>query len=264
MRYALGIEYDGSGYFGWQSQLQSPTVQESVEQALSAVADSAVSVVCAGRTDTGVHARCQVAHFDTGAQRSERSWVLGANSQLPDSVSVLWVQAAGEEFHARFSAFERSYRYTICNRWIRPAIGRERMTWYRKPLDGENMHRAAQSLRGEHDFSAFRSSGCRARHAVREVTGIGVQREADRVYLDVSANGFLYHMVRNIAGSLMEIGAGEKPVNWMQQLLEQGDRTRAGVTAGPEGLCFMGVRYPEVFGLPETPSPFPEKQENQE
>jgi tRNA pseudouridine38-40 synthase len=261
MRYALGIEYDGSGFFGWQSQLQSPTVQETVEQALSAVADSKVSVVCAGRTDTGVHARCQVAHFDTSAERSDRSWILGTNSRLPDSVSVLWVQAAGEEFHARFSAFERSYRYTICNRWVRPAIGRKQMTWHRRPLDGELMHRAAQSLRGEHDFSAFRSSGCRARHAVREITQISVEREGDLVCIDVSANGFLYHMVRNIAGSLMEIGAGVKPVDWMQELLDGRDRTRAGVTAPPEGLCFVGVLYPEYFGLPLVPAAFPKGQE---
>jgi tRNA pseudouridine38-40 synthase len=258
MRYALGIEYDGSGFFGWQSQLQSPTVQEVVEQALAAVADHRVSVVCAGRADTGVHARCQVAHFDTAAERTERSWVLGANSGLPPAVRVLWAREVGEEFHARFSAFERSYRYTISNRWVRPAIGRQQVTWCRKPLDAERMNTAAQCLLGEHDFSAFRSSGCKARHAVREITRIGVSREAERVVLDVSANGFLYHMVRNIAGSLLDIGCGDQPVDWLEQLLQAGDRTRAGVTAAPEGLCFMSVRYPDFFGLPAAPTPFPE------
>jgi tRNA pseudouridine38-40 synthase len=257
MRYALGIEYEGSGFFGWQSQRQSPTVQEAVERALSAVADEPVSVVCAGRTDTGVHARCQVIHFDTAAQRPERSWILGANSQLPSSVSVLWARPTGAEFHARFSAFERSYRYTICNRWIRPALGRKTMAWHRRPLDAGRMHRATQALRGEHDFSAFRSAGCRARHAVREITAIGVSRHGDLVRLDVSANGFLHRMVRNIAGSLLPIGAGDRPVAWLEELLAGKDRTLAGVTAVAEGLCLVGVRYPEAFGLPESPVPFP-------
>ena len=252
MRSALGIEYDGSGFFGWQSQVQTPTVQEAVEQALGAVADHEVKVVCAGRTDTGVHAKCQVVHFDTGAQRPERSWILGANSNLPESVSVLWVKAVNDDFHARFSAFERSYRYTICNRWIRPALRRRQVTWCRKPLDAGRMHRAALALLGEHDFSAFRSSGCKARHAVREVTDIRVRREGDRVCLEISANGFLYHMVRNIAGSLMDIGAGERGEEWLGELLEQGDRTLAGVTAGAAGLCFVRVRYPDAFGLPDS------------
>lgn len=181
---------------------------------------------------------------------------------MPDSIRVLWVQRVEDEFHARFSAFERSYRYTICNRWIRPAIGRQQMSWSRKPLDAQRMHAAVQCLLGEHDFSAFRSSGCKARHAVREITRIGVHREEDRVHLDISANGFLYHMVRNIAGSLLDIGSGEQPVQWLAQLLEQGDRTRAGITAAPEGLCFMEVRYPDHFGLPGGPVAFPEGREN--
>lgn len=261
MRYALGIEYDGSGFFGWQAQRRSPTVQETLEDALSRVADHKVSLVCAGRTDTGVHASGQVAHFDTTSRRRERSWILGANSKLPDTVSVLWVQPVSEDFHARFSACSRSYRYTIFNRWIRPALYNGKVSWFRKPLNEERMHRAAQALLGEHDFSSFRSSGCRARHAVREVQAISVHREGAWVQLDISANGFLYHMVRNIAGSLIDIGSGERPQEWMAELLAGRDRRKAGVTASPEGLNFRSVRYPESFGLPEREQAFPDRDE---
>jgi tRNA pseudouridine38-40 synthase len=257
MRYALGIEYDGSGFLGWQSQKQGPTVQDSLEAALGRVADHDVSVVCAGRTDTGVHARGQVVHFDSEADRDPRSWLLGANSNLPDAVSALWIRPVSEDFHARFSAFERSYRYEICNRWIRPALGRDQVTWVRKPLDAGRMHRAVQALLGEHDFSAFRSAGCKARHAVREIRMAEVSRSHDRVYFDIAANGFLYHMVRNIIGSLLDVGAGERDETWMGELLAGGDRTRAGVTAPASGLCFMSVRYPDHFGLPSRCDAFP-------
>jgi tRNA pseudouridine38-40 synthase len=257
MRYALGIEYDGSGFNGWQSQRDDPSVQECVESAVGQVADHAVSIVCAGRTDTGVHARCQVAHFDSDSVRSGRQWVLGINSQLPVGVSVHWVRQVADEFHARFSAMERRYRYTILNRWVRPAIGAATLTWCRHPLDAGQMNAAAACLLGEHDFSAFRSAGCKARHAVREVTGVSVCRDNDKVILDISANGFLYHMVRNIVGSLLEVGRGDRPVDWISELLAAGDRTRAGVTAAPEGLCFIGVRYPGAFGIPAEPAAFP-------
>lgn len=257
MRYALGVEYDGSGFYGWQTQRQEPTVQASLEAALARVADHPVRVACAGRTDTGVHATCQVAHFDTDARRSPRSWVLGANSNLPDAVSVLWMQPVPDDFHARFSALARSYRYVILNRWIRPALEADRVSWQRRPLDHGAMNEAARALLGEHDFSAFRSSGCSANHPVREVQAVSVGRQADRVHLDITANGFLYHMVRNIAGSLMEVGLGERPVSWVGELLAGRDRTRAGVTAPPAGLYFTGVRYPEHFGLPTTPAAFP-------
>ncbi len=257
MRYALGIEYDGSEFLGWQSQRQSPTVQDCLEQALTRVAAHPVKVVCAGRTDTGVHARGQVVHFDTDAERDLRSWVLGVNSNLPEGVSVLWIHPVSDDFHARFSAFERSYRYTLCNRWLRPALGRREMSWYRRKLDAGRMHRAAQYLQGEHDFSAFRSSGCSARHAVREIRHIAIAREGDRVLVDISANGFLYHMVRNIVGSLLEVGTGDREETWMRDLLDGKDRTQAGVTAPSAGLCFMGVRYPAQFGLPDQPLAFP-------
>ncbi len=258
MRYALGVEYDGRPFFGWQTQRQEPTVQAVLERALGQVANQAIRVVCAGRTDTGVHARCQVVHFDSEAERSRRSWILGANSNLPSGVCVLWLQPVGEDFHARFSAFARSYQYVILNRWIRPAIDHGLVSWQRQPLDHLAMHKAAQALLGEHDFSAFRSAGCSANHPVRELQSIEVRRNGDRVTIDVTANGFLYHMVRNIAGSLMDVGTGERPVSWIGDLLEGRDRTRAGVTAPPDGLYFQGVRYPEAFGLPDIPPAFPE------
>lgn len=250
MRYALGIEYDGSHFFGWQTQRQTPTVQQTLEAALGRVANHPVSVACAGRTDTGVHALGQVAHFDSNARRSERSWVLGANSNLPDAASVLWVKPMDETFHARFSAVTRSYRYVILNRWVRPALAHGRVLWCRDPLDAAAMHESAQALRGEHDFSAFRSSGCSATHAVRDVREIAVRRESEHVYIDVTANGFLYHMVRNLVGSLLPVGKGERPVSWLQDLLACGDRRQAGVTAEAAGLYFVGAAYPARFGLP--------------
>lgn len=256
MRYALGVEYDGRPFYGWQTQRQEPTVQAELERALGRVADHPVSVVCAGRTDTGVHARCQVVHFDSPAERSVRSWILGANSNLPSGVCVLWLQPVREDFHARFSAFARSYRYVILNRWIRPAIDHGLVSWQRRSLDQDAMHEAARFLLGEHDFSAFRSAGCSANHPVREILDIGVRRQDEHVTISITANGFLYHMVRNIAGSLMDVGTGDRPVSWIKELLDGRDRTRAGVTAPPDGLYFQGVRYPEAFGLPEAPPSF--------
>lgn len=260
MRYALGVEYDGRPFFGWQTQRQEPTVQAELERGLSRVADHPVSVVCAGRTDTGVHARCQVVHFDSDADRSARSWILGANSNLPAGICVLWLQPVAGDFHARFSAYARTYRYVILNRWTRPAIEHGLVSWQKRPLDHHAMNEAAQALLGEHDFSAFRSSGCGANHPVREVQAIGVRRDGDTVMIDVTANGFLYHMVRNIAGSLMDVGTGERSAGWFRELLEARDRTRAGVTAPPDGLYFLGVRYPEAFGLPEESPAFPPQE----
>lgn len=251
MRYAIGIEYDGSGFCGWQAQRDDPSVQVTLEQALSRVADQAVRLSCAGRTDTGVHALCQVAHFDSEANREGRQWVLGCNTQLPDSVCLLWARRVDDAFHARFSAFERSYRYVILNRAVRPALRSGKVAWCRKPLDAGRMHEAAQALLGEHDFSAFRSAGCQARHAVREISQIRVAREGEDVILDIAANGFLYHMVRNIAGSLIDVGSGERASTWMGELLAGGDRTVAGATAEAAGLYFVGVRYPDEFGLAE-------------
>jgi len=252
MRYALGIEYDGARFCGWQRQNHSPSVQHSVETALGKVADHPVSVVCAGRTDTGVHARGQVAHFDSTSERSERQWVLGVNSNLPDAVRVLWIRRVDDSFHARFGAFSRSYRYSIMNRLVRPAIGVDYYGWCRESLDEKRMHDAAQVLLGRHDFSAFRSAGCSAQHAIREVTHIAVSRESDVIRIDISANAFLYHMVRNIVGSLVPVGTGEKSTGWFADIFEGRDRTLAGVTAEPQGLCFMNVRYDPRYNLPET------------
>jgi len=257
LRYALGIEYDGSAFLGWQIQRQEPTVQGALERAVATVAAHDARVTCCGRTDTGVHAICQVAHFDSDARRSERSWILGLNSNLPAAASVLWIRPVDDDFHARFSAFARSYRYRILNRWVRPALEARHVSWWRKPLDAERMHEAAQCLLGEHDFSSFRARACQARHAVREIQSIAVRRDGDEVVLDVSANGFLYHMVRNIAGSLIHVGCGDAPVEWMRETLEKRDRNQAAPTAPPEGLYFLGARYPAHFGLPDAPVPFP-------
>lgn len=250
MRYALGLEYDGCAFFGWQVQRQEPTVQGCVEKALSIVADHELRVTCCGRTDTGVHALCQVAHFDSDSIRTERSWVLGLNSHLPEGASALWVRPVDDGFHARFSAFSRTYRYLILNRWIRPALDARRKSWCRQPLDAANMHQAAQTLMGEHDFTSFRASHCQARHAVREIQSISVTREGDTISLEVTANGFLYHMVRNIAGSLIRVGCGEAPVEWVAEVLEGRDRSRAAPTAAAEGLYLLGARYPDQYNLP--------------
>jgi tRNA pseudouridine38-40 synthase len=257
MRYAIGLEYNGSEFLGWQIQRQEPTVQGCLEKALASVADHEVRVTCCGRTDAGVHALGQVAHFDSEAVRPERSWVLGLNSNLPTGISVRWIRPVDDTFHARFSAFSRSYRYVILNRWVRPALEAKTVSWCRTPLDADKMHEAAQSLLGEHDFTSFRARACRARHPVREIQQISVQRTTDMVTLEVTANGFLYHMVRNIAGSLLQVGRGKETVSWMREVLDKMDRTQAATTAPPEGLYFMGARYPDHYDLPSKPPAFP-------
>lgn len=249
-RIALGIEYDGTGFFGWQRLAHGPNVQAEVEAALSFVADHAVAVTCAGRTDAGVHARCQVVHFDSESQRDERAWTLGANTRLPVGVSVLWAKPMPDDFHARFSARARRYRYTLLNRAIRPALDARYVSWERRPLDAEAMHRAAQALIGEHDFSAFRAISCQAAHARRCVLDISVFREGERVHVDIQANAFLHHMVRNIVGSLLEVGTGERSVEWMAEVLATRDRAQAGATAPAQGLTFIGPRYPAQWALP--------------
>ena len=257
MRYALGIEYNGSEFSGWQRQSHAPSVQSSVEKSLSTVADHPVTVICAGRTDTGVHARCQVAHFDTAAERSDRQWMLGVNSNLPDSVRVIWIRQVDEDFHARFGAHSRSYQYLILNRWVRPAIGANLYGWCRRELDSQSMHEASQVLLGKHDFGAFRSAGCSSQHAVREITSIAVTRDSDVVSIDITANAFLYHMVRNIVGSLLDIGRGDQGKDWLAEILEGRDRKVAGVTAQAQGLYFMNVRYDSKYDLPTAAEIFP-------
>lgn len=252
MKFAACIEYDGSPFYGWQRLSHAPTVQEHVERALSSVAAEPIQVVCAGRTDTGVHALGQVIHFETSAQRPERGWLFGGNAHLPDGVALRWVQPVAEDFHARFSAYSRRYRYIILNRQARPALLHGRVHWQHGALDAGMMHQAAQVLVGEQDFSSFRAAGCQARHAIREITEIRVSREQDFIHVDIVANAFLHHMVRNIVGSLLKVGAGERPPQWIAGLLELRDRTQAGMTAPAAGLYFVHVAYPEAFGLPST------------
>lgn len=250
MRIALGIEYDGTDFSGWQRLSRGATVQSAVEDALSFVADEPVEVICAGRTDAGVHARCQVVHFETNAERSERGWMLGANSRLPASVAVRWVTPAADDFHARFGARARRYRYRILNRPMRAALDARYVTWERAPLDAERMHDAAQALLGERDFSAFRSIDCQANTAMRCVHAIALMRSDDQITMEIQANAFLHHMVRNIIGSLLPIGRGERPVEWMRELLDGRNRALAGPTAAPQGLTFLGPLYPKECRLP--------------
>ena len=255
MRLALGVEYDGTAYSGWQrlaaaGEAGPSTVQGVLEAALAFVADAPVAVTCAGRTDAGVHAACQVVHFDTDALRDPRGWTLGTTTRLPPDVCVRWCVPVAGTFNARFAARARRYRYTLLNRPVRPALGRTQLSWERRPLDADAMHRAAQALVGEHDFSAFRTVHCQAAHAMRDLQRIRVARDGDRIVLDVQANAFLHHMVRNIVGTLVPVGAGEQPEDWPARLLAGRDRTLAGPTAPPQGLVFVGPLYPAEWGLP--------------
>ena len=254
-RVALGIEYDGTDFCGWQMQkFGVRTVQEELEKALSYVANEAVRVHCAGRTDTGVHGVGQVVHIDTEAQRSPRSWILGTNTNLPFDVNVTWAKPVDAGFHARFSATSRAYRYIILNRMTRSCLHRNRAVWAHRPLDADRMHEAAQSLIGTHDFSSFRAQGCQAKSPVRNLSYLNVARQGGRIIIDVGANAFLHHMVRNLAGVLMTIGYGDEAVGWAREVLERCDRTKGGVTAPPEGLYLMHVGYPGEFEIPEPPA----------
>lgn len=264
-RWVAGIEYNGALFKGWQKQKHhpGPSVQGSLEFALSKVANHPVDVVCAGRTDAGVHASAQVVHFDTIAIRNERSWKLGVNTQLPDGICLNWVMPApskvGHEnpFHARFSAVARRYRYFILNKPVKPGLMHDQATWWRNSLDAQKMNEAAQALVGEHDFTSFRARDCQANHARRTMKDISVKRFNEWVIIEVCANAFLYHMVRNIAGVLLPIGEGKKPVSWCADVLRAKDRTKAGVTAPGEGLYFVDVEYPEFPELPiENDGPY--------
>jgi len=250
MRIALGVEYDGTDFLGWQRLAHGATVQGALEQALSRVAAQPIAVTCAGRTDAGVHGRCQVVHFDTEVERDMRGWVLGACSNLPTSVAVLWAQPVPDAFHARFSARSRRYRYSILNRPVRAALDARHVTWERQPLDAAAMHAAAQALVGEHDFSAFRAVSCQAAHPRRCVLAVSVEREGEQVLVEIEANAFLHHMVRNIVGSLLPVGRGQQPVGWLADLLAGRDRAVAGPTAPSSGLLFIGPRYEMHWGLP--------------
>ena len=250
MRIALGIEYDGTDFMGWQLQAQGPTVQGTVEAAASFVAAEDVRLICAGRTDTGVHARGQVVHFETNANRPGRAWLMGINSRLPASVCVTWAQPVADDFHARYSAIARRYRYTILNRPVRPALDARQVAWERLPLDAAAMHDAAQVLLGEHDFTSFRTVACQSRTPIRRIEAIRVQRSDASVIVEIRANAFLHHMVRNIVGSLLAVGRGDQPVAWVGEVLALRDRALAAPTAPAGGLVFEGPLYPARFGLP--------------
>lgn len=250
-RWALGIEYQGTHYLGWQRLGDDgPTLQQSLEDAIAIVANEPISTVCAGRTDAGVHARCQVVHFDSTAQRDARGWMLGITANLPHDMSVRWCVPVADDFSARFSARARRYRYRLLNRSSRAGLERQYLAWERRPLDTALMHDAAQCLLGEQDFSAFRTVHCQAAHARRELQEIMVTRRDELVEIEIQANAFLHHMVRNIVGSLIPVGAGEQTSGWIAELLAGRDRTLAGPTAPASGLCFLHPIYPSNCGLP--------------
>lgn len=252
-RVAIAFEYDGRGFHGWQLQKSGVrSVESELARAVSRVADHPVDLVCAGRTDARVHASFQVAHFDTPSVRNLRSWVMGMNTALPDDIAVHWAGNGVADFHARFSAVYRRYRYVILNRPVRPGIQRGQVSWTFRPLDVASMHRAAQVLVGEHDFSSFRAAGCQSRTPVRYLERISVTRKGDYVVIDVQANAFLHHMVRNIAGALMAVGAGKQPEPWIGEVLACKDRKLAGVTAPPDGLYLVDVGYPDQYGIPRA------------
>jgi len=249
-RIAMGIEYDGSHFVGWQSQREGETVQQNVERALSKVANHPVKIFCAGRTDTGVHANEQVIHFETSAYRELYSWVFGCNTNLPKSVCSLWAIDVPDSFHARFSAIQRTYRYSILNRRIRPAILSNHVSFVSKPLDEGRMQQAAQHLLGKHDFTSYRTVACQAKSPVRTLHQLDVTREGEFIHLDLRADGFLHHMVRNIAGVLIAIGAGEAAIEWSKVVLEHRNRCLGGVTASPKGLYLKKITYPDEYSLP--------------
>jgi tRNA pseudouridine38-40 synthase len=251
-RIALAVEYDGSAYSGWQKQLapELDTVQQKLEQALSQVADSNLTVSCAGRTDAGVHASCQVVHFDCQIDRGVKAWTVGVNSLLPESIRVLWAQPVMADFHARFSATARRYNYVLYPRQIASAILARRVTPIRQQLDLEAMNQAAAFLIGEQDFSAFRAAGCQSKTPFRKVMHASIESRGSFIVLDIKANAFLQHMVRNIVGVLLDIGSGKHDPNWLRQLLDSADRTQASATASPAGLYLIGVDYADKFGLP--------------
>lgn len=252
MRYALGIEYDGKNYCGWQRQNNAITVQEKVEKALSKIANEPVEVICAGRTDTGVNATNQVIHFDTSQKRKDVSWTLGVNTHLPSDIAVAWVKKVDDEFHARFSATARNYRYIIYNQPLRSAILSHGISHIHHYLDEKLMQQGADYLIGKHDFTSFRTVHCQSHSAVRTIIHCKITRHGHYIVVDIKANAFLHHMVRNIVGSLMRVGQSKEKVSWMKEVLLAKNRCVAGVTAPPEGLYFVDVDYPDKFDLPKS------------
>lgn len=251
MRIAAVIEYRGTRYSGWQFQDHTNSVQDELEKALGFVANEPVRVVCAGRTDAGVHALGQVVHWDTEVERPDHGWRMGANNKLPDDIAIQWVGRVDGDFHARYHAVERSYRYYILNRASRSATAAGLVTLERRPLDADVMHREAQALLGEHDFSSFRASGCQAKHAVRTLTSVSVRRQGEVLCFEVVGNAFLHNMIRIIVGNLIAVGCGDEPEGFIGDLLAKRDRTLGRTTAKPDGLYFVGPRYPADAGIPD-------------
>ncbi len=252
-RYAAVVSYDGSAFCGFQKQKHSPSVQQELERALSSVADEALLVSCAGRTDTAVHASHQVIHFDSSAERTGRNWLKGANSNLPDSISILWAGQVPESFHARFSATSRTYRYVMHASSARPAVLASGVTWVRYPLNTELMQQACHYLLGEQDFSAFRGAGCQSNSPYRNITSAKIVTVGQLVVFEVSANAFVLHMVRNMVGSLMEVGFGRQDPQWIAELMTGKDRCKSAATASPNGLYLVDVDYPQSFEIPSLP-----------
>ena len=251
MRIALGVEYDGSPFFGWQSQVGGRTVQDALQAALSSIACEPVSVIAAGRTDSGVHAVEQVIHFDTATERPLSAWVRGVNAFLPPSIAVLWAHPVPDEFHARFSAQARSYYYVLINRAVRSALYQGKAGWFHAPLAVEKMTEAAACLLGEHDFSAFRSAECQAKSPLKNLTKLEIQQHGDVLIFYLTANAFLQHMVRNIVGSLVYIGKGRYPPQWMGEVMKSRNRNFAAPTFAPDGLYLLNVEYPAKWNLPQ-------------
>lgn len=249
-RYALGVEYDGTDYYGWQTQHQQPTLQSTLEAALARVANERVTVTASGRTDTGVHASGQVVHFDTNAIRTERAWVLGTNCHLPPTMALRWARRVEPDFHARFSAQRRRYRYHLLRRATRPALAARLATWIREPIDVDAMRRAAAALIGEHDYTSFRTVACQSRTPIRRMYSVVFEEFGEGLDIVFEANAFLHHMVRNLVGSLLVVGRGERPPEWIAEVLAARDRCLAGPTAPPTGLVYEGPLYPASWGLP--------------
>ena len=254
-RIALALEYNGRNYHGWQLQAKSavPTVQQALEHALARVAAHPVRTICAGRTDTGVHATAQIVHFDSDVERSPRQWTRGANTYLPKDVRVRWAQPVSHEFHARFSASSRRYRYFIINTQVRSAIFAGQQTHVYAPLNVDLMQVEAELLHGQHDFTSYRAVACQAKSPVRRIETLRVVRRNNVIMLDIKANAFLQHMVRNIAGVLIAVGSGKESPGWARTVLEAKNRCAGGVTATPDGLYLVKVDYPSEFDLPELP-----------
>ena len=257
MRIALGLEYDGSRFLGWQTQPGGGTVQDCLEAALATIADGEVGVTCAGRTDRGVHALEQVVHFDVGVTRPESAWVRGVNAVLPDSVAVQWSREMPAEFHARYAARARIYRYVLLNRAVRPALATRHAGWFHQPLDVAAMRAGARHLVGEHDFSAFRSAECQAPSPVRTLFALEIEARGERIDFVLRANAFLHHMVRNIVGTLVYVGAGRQPPGWVGEVLESRQRARAAPTFAAEGLYLARIEYEPHWRLPRRESAEP-------